>query len=177
MTDEAAGEPLETPHSPIHLMVSLETTNTSITPPPQTTGVASEAPPSNGSLPSLATVAPYVTTQIPIPTLNSVNPPLLPNNDKPNPPISPPITLIFSNINVLNNVGYSFLQPPIHTTNEQQQTTLITPPLNGMPSLMHTTPVNKTANGPSIIFQAQNYPSLVTGSMPARHSRPTSKSP
>ncbi|CAH1447938.1 unnamed protein product [Lactuca virosa] len=120
-------------------MVSLETVNTPITPPPQTTGTVSEVPPSGGPPPSLATVAPSVTTHIPIPTLNSVTPSLFPNDGGPNTPISPSIPLYFPNTGGLNNVGYSFLPPPIHTPNEQRQTTLITPPSIGVPSL--TTPV------------------------------------
>ncbi|CAH1449606.1 unnamed protein product [Lactuca virosa] len=154
MTDEAAGEPSKTLHSPIRPMVSLETANTPIKPPPQMTGAASEAPPSGGPPPSLATAAPSVTTHIPIPTLNSVTPPLFHNDGGPNPPISPPIPLCFPNTGRLNNVGYSFLPPPMHTTNGQRQTTLITPPLNGMPSLTPTTPWNNTANGPSVVLQA-----------------------
>ncbi|CAI9302841.1 unnamed protein product [Lactuca saligna] len=130
-------------------MVSLETVNTPITPPPHTTGAASEAPPSGGSLPSVATVVPSVTTHIPILTLNSVTPPLFPNDGGPNRPISPPIPLFFPNTGGLNNIGYSFLPPPIHTTKKQRQMTLITPPLNGIPSLRHTTPKNSTADGPS----------------------------
>ncbi|CAH1449263.1 unnamed protein product [Lactuca virosa] len=165
MADEAVGEPSKTPHSPIRPMVSLETVNTLITPPPQKISLVSEVPPSGGPSPSLTTAAPSVTIHIPIPTLNSVTPPLFPNDDRPNPPISPSILLFFPSIGGLNNAGYNFLPPPIHTPNEQRQTTLITPPLNGMPPL--TTPTNNTANGPSVAFQGQNHPPLVTEAMPA----------
>ncbi|CAH1441085.1 unnamed protein product [Lactuca virosa] len=150
-------------------MVSLETANIPITPPAQTTDMVSEAPPSRGPPPPLAAATPSVTTQsqIPIPMLNSVTPPLFPNDGGSNPSIAPPIPLFFPNTDGLNNASYSPLPPPIHTTNEPRQTTLITPPLNGMPSLMHTTPANNTANGPSVVFHAQNHPPLVTGAMPA----------
>ncbi|CAH1438702.1 unnamed protein product [Lactuca virosa] len=147
MMDEAVGEP--TPHSPIRPMISLETANTPITPPPQMTGAASEAPPSGGPPPSLATAASFVTTYTPIPILNSITPPLFPNDGRRNPPTLPPITLFFP-----NNAGFSFLPLPMHTINEQRKTTIITPSLNGMPSLTPTTPANNTANGPSVILQA-----------------------
>ncbi|CAH1428198.1 unnamed protein product [Lactuca virosa] len=130
MTDEAADEPSETPHSPIRPMVSLETTNTPITPQTQTTGTVSETPSSGGPPPSLAEATPSVTTQkhIPIPTRNSVTTPLFPNFGGPNPFTPPPIPLFFPNTAGPSNAGYSLLPPPIHTTNEPQQTTLVAPP-------------------------------------------------
>ncbi|CAI9279683.1 unnamed protein product [Lactuca saligna] len=138
---------------------SLETTNTPITLPPQMTDVVFEVPLSVVPSTSLATVTPSVTTHIPIPILNNITPPLFPNNVGPNPPISPYIPLFFTNASGLNNVNYSFLSPPTIR----------------MPSL--TEPTNNAVNDPSIVFQAQNHPPLVTGAMPAPPFMPYQQNP
>ncbi|CAH1437047.1 unnamed protein product [Lactuca virosa] len=152
-------------------MISLETANTPITPPAQTTGVVFETPSSGGPGPSLTAATPFVTTQnhIPIPTPNSTTPLLFPNIGGPNPFTPPHLPLFFPNIGEPSNAGYSLIPPPIHATNDPQQTTLVTPPLTvqatkGLPPFMLTsaTPVNNAASGPGVAFQAQSYPTLVT---------------
>ncbi|CAI9273885.1 unnamed protein product [Lactuca saligna] len=102
-----------------------------------------------------------------------LSPPLFPNISGHNPFTPPPLQSFFPNTGRPSNADYSLIPPPIHDTNESQQMKLITPPLtvqvtNGLPPLMHTsaTPTNNAASGPGVAFQAQSYPSLVTGAMP-----------
>ncbi|CAH1453748.1 unnamed protein product [Lactuca virosa] len=175
MTNEAAGEPSGTPQRPIRPRISLEMTTTPLTPPAQTIGTVSETPSSGGPPPSLTATTPFVTTQnhIPIPTMNSTTPPLFPNIGGANLFTPPPLPLFFPNTGGPSNAGYSLIPPPIHAKNESQQTILVTPPLtmqatNRLPPLMHTSaiPKNNSASGPGVAFQAQSYPSLVTGAMP-----------
>ncbi|CAH1435450.1 unnamed protein product [Lactuca virosa] len=175
MTNEVADESSETPQSPIRPMVSLETASTPVTPPAQTISAVSETPSSGGPPPSITVATPFVTTQnhIPTPSLNSATLSLFPIIGGPNPFTPPPLPLFFPNTGGPSNVSYSLILPPIHTKNEPRQTTLVTPPstaqaTNGLPPLMNVsaTPANNAASGPGVAFQAQSYPSLVTGAIP-----------